>query len=55
MNVEQGIQARESILNFLEWMRETSQQFSVVVDGPNVAYSKQNFETGCFSYHQVIE
>jgi len=49
----QGSQARESILNFLDWMRETSQQFSVVVDGPNVAYSKQNFETGCFSYHQI--
>jgi len=49
----QGVQSREAMLSFLDWMRGTPEDFSVVVDGPNVAYSKQNFDTGCFSYHQI--
>jgi hypothetical protein len=27
--------------------------YTVIVDGPNVAYARQNFVGGCFSFHQI--
>lgn len=35
------------------WMRERVPPFTVVVDAPNVAYCRQNYEDGCFSFGQV--
>lgn len=36
-----------------EWLVENSEPFTVVVDAPNVAYARQNFEGGGFSFHQI--
>jgi hypothetical protein len=33
--------------------QERDEPFTVVIDAPNVAYARQNFEGGCFSYHQI--
>ena len=34
-------------------MSERREPFTVVVDAPNVAYARQNFEGGCFSFEQI--
>lgn len=34
-------------------LQESNKAFTVVVDGPNVAYARQNFEGGGFSFHQI--
>ena len=37
---------------FSDWLQE-QEEFVYIVDGANVAYNKQNFENGKFSYRQI--
>lgn len=48
-----GTDQAEKLKKFRVWMEERERPFTCVLDGPNVAYARQNFEGGCFSYHQI--
>ena len=48
---------RTGLEDFMAWFVKAEdadgKPFSVIVDAPNVAYSRQNFDGGCFSFHQI--
>eukprot|EP00977_Amphora_coffeiformis_P024453 scaffold15910_cov193-Amphora_coffeaeformis.AAC.7 len=47
-------EAVDLLRSFFRWLdRRIGEPFTVIIDGPNVAYFMQNFETGRFSYHQI--
>jgi len=48
---EAGDDLREALETFSSWMKERPEPFTV--DAPNVAYNRQNFEGGRFSFQQV--
>lgn len=43
----------KSLQLFAEWLQKQPEEFTYIVDGANVAYHKQNFEDGHFSYKQI--
>lgn len=46
--------AVEHLNSFFRWLdRREGEPYTVIIDGSNVAYYMQNFETGRFSYHQI--
>ena len=47
-------EAVDRLTSFFRWLdRREGEPFTVIIDGANVAYYMQNFETGRFSYHQI--
>jgi hypothetical protein len=38
--------------NFASWLQSV-EEFDYIVDGANIAYSRQNFDDGKFSFQQV--
>jgi hypothetical protein len=52
--VDRRGEAEYRLYSFFRWLdRREGDPFTVVIDGPNVAYYMQNFESGRFSYHQI--
>jgi hypothetical protein len=52
--VDRRGEAEYRLYSFFRWLdRREGDPFTVIIDGPNVAYYMQNFETGRFSYHQI--
>lgn len=46
--------AVEELDHFADWLdTQTGKPFTAIVDGANVAYYMQNFDSGKFNYHQI--